>query len=116
MRALLILLFGLLFFGSVLQANADSAVYQGQKVYMIKLKGSFKLDLETFTAEHTAKEWAQLFENNAKGFIEHYSERYPRASRYLHSERFQKKAPALLAFVTTYAKDSGVIPGCTCII
>ncbi len=116
MKRLLLLLLTTLLFGTLLHANADNPVYQGQKVYLVKLKGSFKLDLQDFTTEHTAQEWRALFADNAKGFIEHYAERFPKASRYLHSAHFQKKAPLLLAFLTNYAKDSGNIPGCTCVI
>ena len=114
MKRLLFVIISLVLLTSTLSANADSAIYKGQKTYLVKLKGSFKLDAQSFASEHTAAEWARLFDNNAEAFIDRYSQRYPRASRYLHSERFQNKAADLLVFAITYAKGSGQTPLCTC--
>lgn len=116
MKRLLFVIIGLVFFASTLSANPDSAIYQGQKTYLVKLKASFKLDAQTFASQHTAKEWVRLFDNDAQAFIDQYSQRYPRSSRYLHSKHFQKKASDLLTFAMTYAKDSGQTPVCTCVL
>ncbi len=114
MKRLSTLLLGALLFGSLLYADASSAVYHGHKTYIVKLKGSFKQDASTFAASFTAKEWSLLFDDDAAAFIDLYSQRYPKASRYLHSERFKKSIPALRAFVIAYAKDTGQSPRCTC--
>jgi hypothetical protein len=116
MKRLFAVALGVVLLGSALYAGADSAVYQGQKTYLVKLKGSFKLDAGAFASQHTAREWVLLLQNGAGEFIDSYSSRYPRASRYLHSARFQKSVSDLQAFVVTYAKDSGQTPRCTCVL
>ena len=90
-----------------LHADQNTPVYQGQKTYLVKLKTLFRQNERSFASQYTAMQWRQRFENNAEAFIEEYSRLYPKASRYLHSDAFQKRAPYLEIFLTTYAKESG---------
>ncbi len=98
----------------LLHADQNTAVYQGQKTYLVKLKTLFRQDERSFASQYKALQWHERFQNHAQAFIEEYSSRYPKASRYLHSKAFQERAPFLEIFLTTYAKESGRRPQCTC--
>lgn len=93
-----------------LTLSAD--VHKGKKYYMKELKSKLKMNGLEFVKLHTRAQWEALFADNAEGFIETFSARYPRQAKYFHSKRFLRKMPDLRDFAVEYAKDSGKVPTC----
>lgn len=116
MNKFLIAVIAQIVLSSWLFADNRDMIYDGQKTYLIKLKGKFGLHANKFVVLYTREEWTELFSNNADGFIKEFSQRYPRAKNYLESVHFQKHAEALSMFAIRYAKDSTKTPLCTCAI
>jgi len=114
MNKFMSLVVSLIILSSGLYADNNAMIYEGQKTYLIKLKGKFGLHANKFVLLHTIEEWRDLFSNNADGFIKQFSQRYPHSKRYLESIGFQEHAEALGMFAIRYAKDSTGKPLCTC--
>jgi hypothetical protein len=91
-------------------AYADAA--KGQKVYLKKFKSKFDLNGAKFSALHSQSEWEELYEDDAKGFIEEFSKKFPDAAPYLSNPKTLKKIMLIKDFVIEYANDSGNVPSC----
>ncbi len=89
---------------------ADAA--KGQKVYLKKFKSKFDMNGAKFAALHSQDEWEELFEDDAAGFIEEFSERFPKVAPYLSNPKTLKKIMLIKDFVIEYANDSGNVPSC----
>ncbi len=89
---------------------ADAA--KGQKVYLKKFKSHFDMNGAKFAALHSQEEWEELFEDNAEGFIQEFSERFPQTAPYLSNPKTLKKIMLIQDFVIEYANDSGNVPSC----
>lgn len=85
---------------------------KGQKIYLKTLKAKFHMNGTKFAAEHTADEWEELFDDNAAGFIEEYSERFPKAERFLKNPKNLKKLRDVGDFAREYGSDTGNVPSC----
>jgi len=94
----------------IVPAFADIKI--GQKVYLKKFKTRTGLNGTMFAASHTKKEWNNLFKDNAKGFIDEYSKRYPRLSKFLNKPKSLEKILHVGDFAKEYASDSGNVPSC----
>jgi len=98
---------------SLMAATAAVAdVKKGQKFYLKSFKSKFGMNGAKFASLHTMDEWSELFEDEGEGFIEKYSEEFPRATKVLNSKKMQKKMTHLRDFVIEYANDSGNVPSC----
>lgn len=107
------ILFLLIFiYGSLFAEYANGSFDKGLTYYKYLLKNELNYDGSVFTAKHTAKEWEKLFENNADGFKKEFSGISTKLDSLLKSEKFEKLAPHIKAFVIHYAKDSGYSPHC----
>lgn len=91
-------------------AQADAKM--GQKVYLKTLKAKFGMNGTKFAAEHTVSEWEDLFADNAKGFIQEYSGRFPTAAPLLTNPDMQDKLQDVGDFAKEYGSDSGNVPSC----
>ncbi len=98
---------------SLLFASAVTAdVNKGKRYYMKDFKQKFKMNGLEFTQLHTAQEWSVLFEEEGKGFISEFSEKYPKQKAFLNDPKLWKKLQHVRDFAIEYAKDSGNIPSC----
>jgi len=91
-------------------AYADAA--KGQKVYLKTMKSKFHMNGAKFAAIHSQDEWDELYEDNATGFINEFSEKFPSAAPYLSNPKTLKKIMLIKDFVIEYANDSGNVPSC----
>ena len=89
---------------------ADPA--KGQKYYLKKLKKYFDMNGTKFAASHSQDEWEELFEDDAVGFIDEFSEKYPKSEKFLKGKGFQKIKEDIFDFAYKYANDSGEVPSC----
>ena len=87
-------------------------IKKGQKYYLKTLKSKLHKNGTKFAALHTVDEWEELFEEDAEGFIEEFSDKYPKAKKYLNSPKFQKRMPHIRDFAVEYGSDSGNVPTC----
>lgn len=94
----------------VSMAQADAKT--GQKVYLKSFKSTFGMNGTKFAAEHTVAEWEELFADNAKGFIEEYGKRFPKAVPVLTNPSMQDKLQDVGDFAKEYGSDSGNVPSC----
>lgn len=101
-------LFALMLLVPLLHADAQ----QGKMFYMKYMKEPMDLSGGAFTGLHTCREWEKLFDDDGKGFIAEFSERYPQMKPFFESRRFQRKMRHLEDFAVEYASDSGKAPGC----
>lgn len=108
MKKLLMILATVALMTSVAQADVKS----GQKAYLKTLKASFSMNGTKFAAEHSVKEWEDLFSDGAKGFIAEYGERFPKAQATLNNPANAKKLQDIGDFVKEYGNDSGNVPSC----
>lgn len=108
MKKLLMVLASVALMGSVAQADIKS----GQKAYLKVLKASFAMNGTKFAAEHSVKEWEDLFADGAKGFIKEYGERFPKAQGVLNNPSNASKLQDIGDFVKEYGNDSGNVPSC----
>jgi len=91
---------------------ADSQ--KGQKYYMKTFKSKFgNMNGAKFASIYTIDEWQELFEENGEGFIEEFSERFPKATKVLNHKKAWKKLQHIRDFVIKYASDSGNIVSCS---
>jgi hypothetical protein len=99
---------------SILGATAGFAdVKKGKSFYMKKLKAKLgNMNGMKFVSMHTVDEWNELFEDDAEGFINAFSEQFPKASKVLHGKSFAKKWNHVHDFAVEYASDSGNIISC----
>ncbi len=95
---------------TVSMAQAD--VKKGQKIYLKSFKSKFHASGAKFAAEHTQDEWEELFEDKGEGFIDLYSEKFPKAEKFLENPKNWKKLEHVRDFVIEYASDSGNVPSC----
>lgn len=95
---------------TISMAHAD--VKKGQKIYLKTFKSKFHVSGAKFAAEHTQDEWEELFEDNGEEFIKVYSEKYPKAEKFLKNPKNWKKLEHVRDFVIEYASDSGNVPSC----
>ena len=93
-------------------AGLHADVRSGKMFYMKHMKTKVKMDGASFAKLHTSDEWQRLFADDARGFVEEFSKRYPKYTRFFHSRRFLKKAPDLADFAIRYASDTGRTPTC----
>ncbi len=105
----IIMTIALLFLGSA-ALYADAA--KGQKVYLKTFKSQFNMNGAKFAVLHSQDEWEELFEDDAEGFIQEFSERFPKAAPYLSNPKTLKKIMLIQDFVIEYANDSGNVPSC----
>jgi len=64
--------------------STHSAPNLGMKIYLKKLQSKFEnTNGRTLMYQHSGQEWILLFEDDAKGFIQEYSERYPKSKKSL---------------------------------
>jgi opacity protein-like surface antigen len=89
---------------------ADAA--QGQKYYLKSLKSKFGMNGTKFAAQHTQDEWEELFEEQGTGFIEEYSQKYPKSAKFLQNPKNWKKLEHIRDFAVKYGSDSGNVPSC----
>ena len=89
---------------------ADPA--KGQKYYLKKLKKYFDMNGTKFAASHSQEEWEELFAEDAQGFINEFSEKFPKAEKFLKGKGFQKIKEDIFDFAYKYANDSGEVPSC----
>lgn len=101
--ALILLLFSV-------TATADAN--KGKRYYMKSFKQKFKMNGLEFTQLHTAQEWSVLFEEEGRGFIAEFSQKYPEQKAFLEDPKLWKKLQHVRDFAIEYAKDSGNIPTC----
>jgi hypothetical protein len=85
---------------------------KGLTYYKFLFKNELKYDGSVFTAKYTAKEWEELFSNNAEGFKKEFLGITPKLDSLLNSKKFEKIAPHIKAFAIHYSKDSGYSPHC----
>ncbi len=107
MRSLLLVAF---LFISVLGANGNSEI--GKTIYKQIFKEELGYYGDDFVYKHTAKEWEELFANNAKGFKKEFGGISERLDDLYKIEKFKELIPHLEAFAVEYAKDSGYSPHC----
>jgi hypothetical protein len=62
-----------------------------QKYYMQNLKGKFGINGTKFASLHTQDELADLFADDAKGFIKEFGEKYQNAKPILESPEMKDK-------------------------
>ena len=91
-------------------AHADAA--KGQKYYLKHLKPKFQMNGTKFAAQHTQDEWEELFEEKGEGFIQEYSEKYPKAKMWLENPKNWGKLQHIRDFTIEYGSDSGNVPSC----
>ena len=96
----------------LLNVSAVADIKKGQKHYLKTFKSKFKMNGVKFATLHTQDEWRALFENNAEGFINEFSERYPKAQKLLNNPKSWKKIQHVRDFAIEYASDSGNVPSC----
>jgi len=94
----------------IVPAFADVKV--GQKVYLKKFKTRTGLNGTMFATSHTVEEWNSLFKDDAKGFIDEYSKRYPKLTKFLSKPKNLEKILHVGDFAKEYASDSGNVPSC----
>jgi len=70
--------------------------------YFIKKAPKLRCIAKDFTANH----WKKMFKEEGEGFIDFYSEKYPKYERYLNSNTFSKRLGSLEKFLIFYARDS----------
>lgn len=104
----LVILMTLLFIAS--SAMAD--VNKGKRYYMKNFKQKFKMNGLDFVQLHTQAEWELLFEDEGRGFIVEFSEKYPKQERFLNDPKLWKKLQHVRDFAIEYASDSGNVPSC----
>lgn len=101
---------------ALLASATGSALYadpvKGQKYYLKSLKGKFGMNGTKFAGQHTQYEWEELFEERGAGFIEEYSEKYPKAAKFLQNPKSWKKLEHIRDFAIKYGSDSGNVPSC----
>ena len=98
---------------ALLFASAATAdVNKGKRYYMKDFKQKFKMNGLAFAQLHTAQEWSVLFEEEGKGFIAEFSQRYPKQKAFLNDPKLWKKLQHVRDFAIEYASDSGNIPSC----
>jgi len=86
---------------------------KGKKIYMKSLKSKFgNMNGAKFASLYNMEEWKELFEENSEGFIEEFSERFPKAEKILNRKKTLKKLLHVRDFVIKYASDSGNIITC----
>jgi hypothetical protein len=93
-------------------STAIADVNKGKRYYMKDFKQKFEMNGLEFTQLHTAQEWSMLFEDEGKGFIYEFSQRYPKQKAFLNDPKLWKKLQHVRDFAIEYAKDSGNIPSC----
>lgn len=97
---------------ALMQASVWADVQKGQKIYLKTYKGKFGLNGVQFASLHTVQEWKELFENQGEGFIEAFSQTYPKAAKMLQAPNAWKKLQHIKDFAMEYANDSGNVPSC----
>ena len=98
---------------SSLYGQYDGGSYnKGLTYYKFLFKKELKYNGSVFTAKFTAKEWEELFENNASGFKKEFIGISTNLDKLLNNEKFERIAPHIKAFAINYAKDSGYSPHC----
>ena len=98
---------------ALLFASAVTAdVNKGKRYYMKDFKQKFKMNGLAFAQLHTAQEWSVLFEEEGKGFIAEFSEKYPKQKAFLNDPKLWKKLQHVRDFAIEYASDSSNIPSC----
>lgn len=90
----------------------DGSPDKGLTYYKFLLKKELKYNGSVFTAKFKAKEWHELFQNNAKGFKKEFRGITTNIDKLLDSEKFEKIAPHIKSFAMHYSKDSGYSPHC----
>ncbi|MFA6189310.1 MAG: hypothetical protein WC680_08530 [Sulfuricurvum sp.] len=108
MKKLVMILASVALVVSVAQADAKA----GQKAYLKAFKTSFAMNGTKFAAEHSVSEWKDLFADNAKGFIQEYGERFPKAKAVLNNPDMAAKLQDIGDFAKEYGNDSGNVPSC----
>ena len=92
--------------------TATADVNKGKRYYMKDFKQKFKMNGLAFAQLHTAQAWTALFEEEGKGFISEFSEKYPKQKAFLHDPNLWIKLQHVRDFAIEYASDSGNIPSC----
>ena len=90
----------------------DGSADKGLTYYKFIFKDELKYNGSVFTGKHTEKEWAKLFENNAKEFKKEFAGITTKLDKFINSKKFEKIAPHIKAFAIHYASDSGYSPHC----
>jgi len=108
MKKFLLLVGAMALAASMAQADAKA----GQKTYLKSFKTSFGMNGTKFAAEHTVGEWEELFADNAKGFVNEYGEKFPKALPVLTNPEMKDKLQDVGDFAKEYGSDSGNVPSC----
>ena len=108
-KLLLIFLFMSVFVNAQYEGGS---VDKGLTYYKYLFKKELNYNGSVFTAKFIAKEWENLFENNADGFKKEFSGATSKLDNLLNSEKFERIAPHIRAFAIHYSKDSGYSPHC----
>ncbi len=106
-----VLLIGTLL-GSTGASSLMADVKKGQKHYLKTFKSKFKMNGTKFAALHTQEEWISLFEEEGKGFVLEFSQRFPKSKKLLSKPKVWKKLQHVRDFAIEYASDSGNVPSC----
>ena len=107
MKKLMILLTMLL-----IASTAVADINKGERYYMKNFKQKFNMSGLDFVQLHTQAEWRRLFENQGRGFIVEFSEKYPKQKRYLNNPKTWQKLQHVGDFAIEYSNDSGKTPTC----
>ena len=88
-------------------------IKKGKSFYMKKLKSRMgNMNGMKFVSMHTADEWNELFEDDAEGFIQAFTQQFPKSSKVLASKGFKKRASDVRDFAVEFANDSGNVLSC----
>lgn len=112
MKKILTLLISSFLLVGVVSSSALADAAKGQKYYLKFFKKKTGLNGAKFATQHTQDEWKALFDNNAAGFIQTYSKKFPAMEKFLNGKKFKKYMPHIKDFVVEYASDSGNVPSC----
>lgn len=107
-KKIVILLLLLNIFSYASEGNFDKGLtyYKFIILPLTNIKGS------TFTKNHTANEWKELFKNDAVGFKKKYSSLNKEFATFLQSKKFTKISSDIESFFIAYSKDSSATPQC----
>ena len=104
----LLLLAVLLMLSTSVMADAN----KGQKYYLKYLRPYFDYNGQVFATQKIQADWEVYFKEDAREFINEFSEKHPNAKAFLNGAKFQKMAPRIGDFAIKYASDSGQLPNC----
>ena len=91
---------------------AQGEVHKGQTYYYYLIRDSLGYNGAVFAKQHTDKQWAKLFDNNAKNLKEKLISQNKELESFTSSSKFNEISPHLKAFVMQYASNKKNTPEC----